>query len=376
MKKKKKFIPLLVAGTALLIAGCNQDKTAATSTTAPAVSKEDAVAVVNGQYIAKSTLAELESEIAERSHGQTFPKEKLIDELVQRELLIQDALKKQLDKSPEVIDQLEDARKSLLSQADLKDFMKANPVTDAEVKAEYDRKVADEKGTEYKARHILVKTEDEAKKLIVELGKGADFAKLANKHSLDAKETQNGGDLGWFVKSQMVPPFSEAVVALEKGKYTTKPVQTQFGYHVILKEDTRALTPPPLEAVKEQLIPYLQRQKVKTMLEGLRKQAQVEILVPLTDEKPKTEGTAATPAENAPAEQPATESAPATTEQAAEPAKAVEETTEKAVEAVEETTKKGVKAVEETTEKAVKAVEETTEKAVEAVKEVPTENKK
>ncbi|MFZ2311266.1 MAG: hypothetical protein WAV82_01485, partial [Methylobacter sp.] len=119
-----------------------------------------------------------------------------------------------------------------------------------------------------------------------------------------------------------------------------------------------------------------QRQKVKTMLEGLRKQAQVEILVPLTDEKPKTEGTAATPAENAPAEQPATESAPATTEQAAEPAKAVEETTEKAVEAVEETTKKGVKAVEETTEKAVKAVEETTEKAVEAVKEVPTENKK
>jgi len=362
---KKKFIPLLVAGTALLIAGCNQDKTATTSST-PVVAKEDAVAVVNGKYIAKSTLAELESEIAERSHGQTFPKEKLIDELIQRELLIQDALKKELDKSPEVIDQLEDARKSLLSQADLKDFMKANPVTDAEIKAEYDSKVAAEKGTEYKARHILVKTEDEAKKLIVELGKGADFAKLANKYSLDAKETQNGGDLGWFVASQMVPPFSEAVVALEKGKYTTKPVQTQFGYHVILKEDTRALTPPPLEAVKEQLIPYLQRQKVKTMLEGLRKQAQVEVLVPLTDEKPKTEGTAATPAENAPAEQPAaTESAPATTEQAAEPAKAVEATTEKAVEAVEESTKKGVK-----------AVEETTEKAVEAVKEVPTEIKK
>ncbi|MDD5412860.1 MAG: peptidylprolyl isomerase, partial [Methylobacter sp.] len=276
----------------------------------------------------------------------------------------------------EVIEQLEDARKSLLSQADLKEFMKANPVTDAEIKAEYDSKVAAEKGTEYKARHILVKTEDEAKKLIAELGKGADFAKLANKYSLDAKETQNGGDLGWFVTSQMVPPFSEAVVALEKGKYTTTPVKTQFGYHVILKEDSRAVTPPPLEAVRDQLMPYLQRQKVKNMLEGLRKQAQVEVLVPLTDEKPKAEATAA-PAENAPAEQPpATEAAPATTEQAAEPAKAVKATTEKAVEAVEETTEKGVKAVEETTEKGVKAVEETTEKAVEAAKEVPTENKK
>jgi len=355
---KKKFIPLLVAGTALLIAGCNQDKTAVTST-APVVAKEDAVAVVNGHYIAKSTLTELESEIAERSHGQTFPKEKLIEELIQRELLIQDALKKQLDKSPEVVDQLEDARKSLLSQAALKDFMKANPVTDADIKAEYDTKVAAENGTEYKARHILVKTEDEAKKLIAELGKGADFAKLANKYSLDAKETQNGGDLGWFVTSQMVPPFSEAVVALEKGKYTTTPVQTQFGYHVILREDSRALTPPPLEAVKEQLMPYLQRQKVQAMLGDLRKQAQVEIL---TEEKPAA-------AENAPAEQPAaTEAAPqeaTPADKAAEPAKAVEATTEKAVEAVEATT-----------EKAVEAVEATTEKAVEAVKEIPTEIKK
>lgn len=356
---KKKFIPLLVAGTALLIAGCNQDKTAPTSS-APVVAKEDAVAVVNGHYIAKSTLAKLESEIAERGHGQTFPKEKLIEELIQRELLIQDALKKQLDKSPEVINQLEDARKSLLSQADLKDFMKANPVTDAEVKAEYDSKVAAENGTEYKARHILVKTEDEAKKLIAELDKGADFAKLANQHSLDAKETQNGGDLGWFVTSQMVAPFSEAVVALEKGKYTTTPVQTQFGYHVILREDSRALTPPPLEAVKEQLMPYLQRQKVQAMLGNLRKQAQVEILVPLTDEKPKAEAAAtATPAENAPApataEQPAAteattqeagvpveeKSAPATTEKAAEPAKATEgaateKTAEKPVEKVAE----------------------------------------
>ncbi|WP_333878398.1 peptidylprolyl isomerase [Methylobacter sp.] len=317
----KKFIPLLVVGTAL-IAGCNQQKatdvgsTPAATTTSPAVDKADAVAVVNGQYISKSNLESLEKEIAERSHGQTFPKEKLIEELVQRELLVQDAAQKQLDKSPEFVVQLDAAKKALLTQADLQNFIKANPVTDAEVKAEYDSKVAAEKGTEYKARHILVKTEAEAKKLIAELDKGADFAKLANKNSLDAKESQNGGDLGWFSAAQMVAPFSEAVAALEKGKYTKEPVKTQFGYHVILKEDSRPVTPPPLEAVKEQLMPFLQRKKVQGMIETLRNQAKVEILIPLTDEKPKAEATPA-PAEPA---TPTAEEAPA----AAEPAKAVE----------------------------------------------------
>ncbi|MFI3155659.1 MAG: peptidylprolyl isomerase [Methylococcaceae bacterium] len=323
--KKKKFIPLLVVGTALM-AGCNQEKAADTgsaptpvaTTAAPAVDKADAVAVVNGQYISKSTLDTLEKEIAERSHGQTFPKEKLVEELVQRELLVQDAAQKQLDKSPEFIAQLEAAKKALLTQADLQNFIKANPVTDAEIKAEYDSKVAAEKGTEYKARHILVKTEAEAKKLIAELDKGADFAKLANKNSLDAKESQNGGDLGWFSAAQMVAPFSEAVAALEKGKYSKEPVKTQFGYHIILKEDSRPVTPPPLEAVKEQLMPFLQRKKVQDMIETLRKQAKVEILIPLTEEKPKAEEAAPAPAEPA---APAAEEAPAAT---TEPAQAVE----------------------------------------------------
>ena len=284
---KKKIIPLLIAGTAI-IAGCDQKATESTST-GPAISKADAIAVVNGQYIAKSTLDQLEKEIAERGHGQTFPKEKLIEELIQRELLVQDAVQKQLDKSPEVIAQLDSAKKTLLTQADVQDFIKANPVTDAEIKAEYDSKVAGENGVEYKARHILVKTEDEAKKIITELDKdkGADFAKLANKYSLDSKESQNGGDLGWFVAGQMVAPFSEAVVKLENGKYTKTPVKTQFGWHVILREDSRKQTPPPLEAVKEQLMPYLQRKKVQNMVETLRKQAKVEILVPLTEEPAK-----------------------------------------------------------------------------------------
>jgi peptidyl-prolyl cis-trans isomerase C len=330
---KKQLIPLLVISTAL-IAGCNQEKSTSTSSAAPIptaepaapqTAKADAIAVVNGQYIAKSTLETLEKEIAERSHGQTFPKEKLVEELVQRELLVQDAMQKHLDKSPELIVQLEAAKKALLTQADLQNFIKANPVTDAEIKAEYDSKIAAEKGTEYKARHILVKTEAEAKKLIAELDKGGDFAKLANKYSEDAKESQNGGDLGWFSAAQMVAPFSEAVAALEKGKYSKEPVKTQFGYHVILKEDSRALTPPPLEAVKEQLMPFLQRKKVQDMIEAMRKQAKVEILVPLTDEQPKEASAPVTPAEEkpaAPAAEPAkaTESATPVAEPAAKPA--------------------------------------------------------
>ena len=146
----------------------------------------DTIAVVNGQCISKSALDELEKEIAERGNGQTFPKERLIEELVQRELLVQDAIEKHLDKSADVVAQLGSVKRTLLTQADVQNFIKANPVTDAEVKAEYDSQLAGEKnGTEYKARHILVKTEDEAIKLIAELDNGAGFAKLANRYSLE-----------------------------------------------------------------------------------------------------------------------------------------------------------------------------------------------
>ena len=296
---KKNLVSLLIAGT-VLIAGCDQEKTSAITAAAPAsasapsataapISKADAVAVVNGQYISKTALADLEKEVSVRSQGQTFPKEKLIEELIQRQLLIQDALQKQLDKSADVTSQLDNIKNTLLTQAALQGFLKANPVTDAELKAEYDSKVGGNNATEYKASHILVKTEQEAKKLIADLDKGAKFADLANKHSLDAKDSQNGGDLGWFSSGQMVEPFSAAVAKLEKGKYSKEPVKTQFGYHVILREDSRAQTPPPFDAVKEQIKPILERKKVQTMVENMRKQAKVEIFVPLVDEKPKAD---------------------------------------------------------------------------------------
>jgi peptidyl-prolyl cis-trans isomerase C len=361
---KKRIIPLLVAGSVLIV-GCDQKSSTSTSATpVPVISKSDAVAVVNGQYIPKSTLAELEKEIAERGHGQTFPKEKLIEELVQRELLVQDAIKKQLDKSAEIIAQLDSAKKTLLTQADVQNFIKANPVTDAEIKAEYDSKVAGENGIEYKARHILVKTEAEAKKIIEELDKGADFSKLANKNSLDAKESQNGGDLGWFVAGQMVAPFSEAVAKLEKGKYTKTPVQTQFGYHVILREDSRTQTPPPLASVKEQLMPYLQRKKVQAMVEGLRKQAKVEILVPLTDEPPKAPANTKTEVGQPVAEEVVVEEVKNAAGKTVAEGVAVEEIVEeKAPETAKKVEKATTKAADKAKEKTKTAVKKT-EKAV------------
>ncbi len=323
---KLKIIPLILASAALA-AGCEKSQAPATSTpAAPTVSKEDAVASVNGVYISKKTLETLEKEISERSQGQNFPKEQLLEELIQRELLIQQAMQKGLDKSPEVIERMETVKNSLLSQAALQDYLKANPVTDEEIKAEYDSKMAN-MGEEYKARHILVKTEDEAKKIIAELQKGGNFQELAKKHSIDPMGSE-GGDLGWFTADRMVPPFSEAVVALENGKISQQPVQTQFGWHVILREESRPLTPPPFDAVKEQIRPMLQRQKAQTMIENLRNTAKVEVMLP-AEPKPapeKTEAPAQPAAENAPAS-PAAEAAPANAEAApaAQPAPAAAE---------------------------------------------------
>lgn len=359
---KKKVIPLLIAGTVLLSA-CNTNTTEKSAPAAPVVSKADAIAEVNGQYISKKSFDELSQIFAERSHGQALPKEKLIEELIQRELLLQDAVNKQLDQTPEVIAQLESARKSILSQAALQNYLQANPVTDEEIQAEYDKSAKGDDSKEYKARHILVKTEQEAKDLITKLTSGADFATLAKENSTGPSGAQ-GGDLGWFSSNQMVAPFSEAVIALEDNQFSTEPVQTQFGWHVILREGVRDRTAPPLEAVKAQLEPFLQRQKIRTMLDNLRKQAKVEILIPLTEAKPepaKVEATAKTEPEAQPEKTEQTTEASAQSETAEQPAQ-VESATAPQPEKVEEPQAETAAAPQpETTEEPAKA-DTTTEK--------------
>lgn len=317
----KKLVSLLLASSALVVAcdGQNKSTSGVTSAPAPTVAKEDAVASVNGLFISKTDLQALEADIAARSHGQqSFPKQQLIDELVQRELLVQAATAKQLQSTPDVMQQIEMARRSLLAQALIKSHIDANPVTDADIKTEYDKQIGAQDKTEYKARHILVKTEEEAKNIIAELDKGKNFADLAKKQTTDPSGKDNGGDLGWFGAKQMVAPFSEAVAALEKGKYTKTPVQTQFGWHVILREDSRDQTPPPFDAVKEQLKPMVQRSKIEGLLKSLRDNAKVEVLykepepTPAPAATPAAEATPAAPAEAKPAEAaPAAQPAPA-----------------------------------------------------------------
>ncbi|MCK5889220.1 MAG: peptidylprolyl isomerase [Methylococcales bacterium] len=283
----------LVIASAFTLTACKEElSNAGNSSLKPiAVSKEDAVASVNGQYISKKSLETLEKEISQRSRGQTFPKDKLVEELIQRELLVQEATQKKLDNTDEFNEQLVTIKNSLLSQAAVQDYIKSNPVTDAELKAEYDSKMVDA-GNEYKARHILVKEEAEAKKIIAELIAGADFAALAKTKSTGPSGPK-GGDLGWFGAGQMVAPFSEAVAKLENNKFTTEPVKTQFGWHIILREESRAKTPATFDSVKEQIRPMLQRQKVQDFLSSLREKAKVEVL--LKAEPPKAAPTATAP---------------------------------------------------------------------------------
>lgn len=371
----KKLIPLVLISASVITACDKQPTTDGTSTTPVAtVSKEDAVASVNGVYISKAALTTLEQEVAQRSRGRSFPKEKLLEELIQREILQQEAINKQLDKTAEYIERIDTIKKSLLAQVAVQDFLKANPLTDADIEAEYKKNVGDS-GTEYKARHILVKTEEEAKQLIEELKKGADFIELAKSKSTGPSGPK-GGDLGWFASTQMVPPFSEATIALKDGEFTTKAVQTQFGWHIILREGSRAQTPPPFESVKEQIRPMLQRKKTQDFLDNLRAQAKVEtflkeepkkVAVPKpAEDKSVDSATKAADAVKDKAETAAKENVEATAE------KVKTEVTEKASkmkEAISDASKNAAEKVETKAKDATAIVTKTIEKAKEVVKE-------
>lgn len=196
------------------------------------------------------------------------------EELVRRELLSQEARKKGLDKNALVQGQMELARQSILIRAFLSDYVRSNPVSDAQLKSDYEAIKASLGKTEYKARHILVESEDEAKAIIAKLDKGDKFAELA-KQSRDPGSRDNGGDLGWSSPSAYVKPFADALGVLKKGEYTRSPVKSDFGYHVIQLDDSRPLTPPPFEQVKPQLQQRAGQQQVDKLLKDLMSKAKV-----------------------------------------------------------------------------------------------------
>jgi len=277
---KLKAIPFLLAATVLT--ACQPTINAS----APAIKEADAAITINGEHIiSKTALKTLQKEFTERSRGQkNISQKQLSQKIIQRALLVREAKKKKLDQSAEVEKQLIEMKKTLLTQVAVEDFIKANPVSDADLKAEYEKQVGSKAGgTEFKARHILLKTEDEAKAVIAELDKGGDFVELAKNKSTGPSKSK-GGDLGWFTTKQMIAPFSEAVAKLENSSYTKAAVKTQYGWHVIIREDSRQQTPMPFEDVKEKLEQMIQSQKLKTYLKSLRQKADVKTSI--TEESP------------------------------------------------------------------------------------------
>jgi peptidyl-prolyl cis-trans isomerase C len=200
----------------------------------------------------------------------------LLNELVNHFMVANSPEGQALAENPDVVAALEVARARLLAQTFVRAQLVESPITDEELQAAYAERYADTDGLEYKARHILVETEDEARALIAELDEGADFAELAKQHSTGPSGA-SGGDLGWFEPAQMVEPFAKATAALSDGAYTREPVETTFGWHVILREQSRKQPVPELEDVRDSLTRELQQQRIGEAISRIRDNTQIEV---------------------------------------------------------------------------------------------------
>jgi len=239
--------------------------------------QSSAVAKVNGVTIPQSRLEMLlKNATAQGQPDSPELRNRIRDELITREIMVQEATKKGLDKNPEVTAQLEFQRQGVLINAYLREYLKTNPVTEETMKKEYETAKAQMGTKEYKAHHILVKQEEDAKQLIAQIKKGASFEKLAAEKSEDQGSKAKGGDLDWSVPNRYVKPFSEALVKLKKGQLTETPVQTQFGWHIIRLDDERPAKVPSYEEVKGQIQQQLQNQAAQRAIADLRAKAKVE----------------------------------------------------------------------------------------------------
>ena len=268
-------IPLAGVAFLLILIACSSKD--AVQTAAPAT---DAVAAtVNGAPISEhlvQSMLKQRTDLGREASAEA--RSGFIDRLAMQLVVSQEAVKKGLDKAPEVLDQMDLIKQSVLVDAFVKDYFKSNPISDDALKAEYEKLKAQTGGTEYKARHILVEKEADAKDIISKLNKNPKaFEALAKEKSRDSASKVNGGDLGWFDPRGMIPEFSAAVAKLAKGKFTEEPVKSQFGYHVILLEDTRPKQFQPLEQIKPQLTQQLQEQNLKKIFDEMKAKAKIEI---------------------------------------------------------------------------------------------------
>ena len=236
------------------------------------------LAIVNGKPVPLERVQALKQELEARS-GREVPAEmepQIKEEIITREVFMQEAARRGLDASPAYKQQMELARQTVLIRELFVDFQEKNPVTDAEIQAEYDKFVEANGAQEYRASHILVESEDRAKAIIAEIKGGKKFADIAKKESKDPGSGADGGDLGWSSPANYVPEFTQAMLALKKGELSAAPVQSQFGWHVIRVDDIRDAELPALDDVKPQIAQQLEQQKMMKFQEELRAKAKVE----------------------------------------------------------------------------------------------------
>jgi peptidyl-prolyl cis-trans isomerase C len=269
---------ILLASVASLLAliACNSNN----SPQGAGPAKDAVAATVNGTPISESLVGMM---LKQRTNlgrpADPESRKTFIDSLAMQLIISQEAVKKGLDKAPEVVNRIELGRQSVLVDAFVQDYLKNNAVSEDMLKAEYEKIKAQATGTEYKARHILVENEAEAKDIIARLKKNPKaFEALAKEKSKDRGSKDNGGDLGWFDPRGMVPEFGAAVAQLAKGKFTEEPVKSQFGYHVILLEDSRQQQVQPLEQIKPALMQQMQQQNLKKLFDEMKAKAKIEIV--------------------------------------------------------------------------------------------------
>ncbi|TAL94609.1 MAG: peptidylprolyl isomerase [Paraburkholderia sp.] len=235
------------------------------------------IAVVNGTPIPKARADALIDQLVHQGQQDTPQLQMAVrEELVNREILMQEAARRGIPARPDVKAQVAVAQQTVVLRALIEDFVKNNAPSDAEVKARYDDLVKSTGGKEYHLHHILVEDEQQAKDLIAKIKAGASFEDLAKQYSKDPGSGKNGGDLDWSDPKAYVPEFADAAMKLQKGQMTDTPVHTQFGWHIIRLDDTRAVAPPPFEQVKAQIAQQIQQEKLQAFEEGLRKNAKIQ----------------------------------------------------------------------------------------------------
>lgn len=242
------------------------------------LAEDKIIATVNGQDISEIQLI-IAANQSKINFKDLNPEQKILltEALVNRQLVLEEALKANYDKTPDIVASMKALTESYIAANYLAVVAADIKIDEQSMKAYYDNNVLANTPKEFKARHILVKSEDEAKNIITDLEKGADFSKLAKEKSTDVGSGSLGGDLGWFSEQDMVAPFSKMVASLKKGELSKTAVKSQFGWHVIILDDIRSIKPPEYSAVKQNIESVLIKEKLNQYLEDLNKKATIVI---------------------------------------------------------------------------------------------------